>query len=196
MDLVDRSLLLAASNVLDTHAHMAQINKSAGNILEDATSYPIKEGQVGTAVQIAERGRTALSTRLGSYRTPLDTLAALNKGLTDRFRELSTALEDNPIRPFRDGMPGPATEDQVARCQTLAADWEHAAEEIRQVEGFENFLAQFLLPTYRERLWAGRLFSLTSATAPLLSSSRPPETLSPSPSPKQPLLLLRHWRKL
>ncbi|KAG9011962.1 hypothetical protein FRB94_007155 [Tulasnella sp. JGI-2019a] len=141
MNLFDRSLLLAASSIPDTHAHMLQTNSREKSITEDATSHAIEKNQLSTAVEVAERGRALLFTQLGNYRTPLQDLEILNKELAGRFRTLSAALERSSTLSPVDAIVGlNSVEDQVARHQKMAADWEHTIEEIRQFEGFQNFL--------------------------------------------------------
>ncbi|KAG8984333.1 hypothetical protein FRB93_006631 [Tulasnella sp. JGI-2019a] len=120
---------------------MARGNRSERNLTEDSTSYAIEKYQHSTAVQIAERGRALLFTQLGKYRTPLTDLEILDRGLADRFRTLSTALEDSSTLTFQDAATRPvAMGDHVARRQKMVADWNHIVEEIRRLEGFENFL--------------------------------------------------------
>ncbi|KAG8977998.1 hypothetical protein FRB93_011414, partial [Tulasnella sp. JGI-2019a] len=137
MDVLDRSLLLAASDIPDTHA---RIRKGKANVTEDATTYAIKKHRLSTAVEIAERGRGLLFTQLGNYRTPLNDLEVVNKGLADRFRALSTALDhfatSFPETTTRLTAPG----DEVARNQRMASDWDHTVKEIRQLDGFRDFL--------------------------------------------------------
>ncbi|KAG8994009.1 hypothetical protein FRB94_010207 [Tulasnella sp. JGI-2019a] len=141
MDLFDRSLLLAASSIPDTHIYMVQINRDAKTMTEDATSQAIEQHQLCTAVQIAERGRALLFVQLGNYRTPLNDLEAVNKGLADQFRMLSASLEESSTLSSRDavtrlGVAG----DQIARRQKMAANWDNTVEQIRRIEGFESFL--------------------------------------------------------
>ncbi|KAG9018338.1 hypothetical protein FRB93_000041 [Tulasnella sp. JGI-2019a] len=140
MNLLDRSLLLAASSIPDTHTYMVHIRKGGVRAVEDATAYAITKHRLSEAVEISERGRALLFTQLGNYRIPLKDLEDLNKGLADRFRALSTALHRTAT-----SIPDPMTTlpdsgDQVGRRQQMAADWDHTVKEIRQLDGFENFL--------------------------------------------------------
>ncbi|KAG8979313.1 hypothetical protein FRB93_010150 [Tulasnella sp. JGI-2019a] len=115
MNLLDRSLLIAASSIPDTHDHMVHIRKDRASLAEDATSHAIKTHRLSDAVEIAERGRALLFTQLGNYRTPLNKLEVVNKSLANRFRVLSTALAQSATS-LPDTMAGPLTsEDKVAR---------------------------------------------------------------------------------
>ncbi|KAG9031801.1 hypothetical protein FRB95_002293 [Tulasnella sp. JGI-2019a] len=141
MDLLDRSLLLSASSIPATHAQIAYTYKDGINVTEEATSHAVKKHRFSEAVEIAERGRALLFTQLGNYRTLLDDLEGLNKSLADRFRDLSAALE-NPATSSLDAMNAQfAVGDQVARRQRIASDWDHTVKEIRQLDGFKDFLS-------------------------------------------------------
>ncbi|KAG9014342.1 hypothetical protein FRB94_012748 [Tulasnella sp. JGI-2019a] len=141
MDLLDRSLLLSASSIHDTHSHIVQINREGTAVTKDATSHAIEKFRLHKAVEIAERGRALLFTQLGNYRRPLDDLEVLNKKLADRLRTLSTALEQSFTQSFQDVATGlSTTEDRIARSQKIAVEWNHTVEEIRQLKGFESFL--------------------------------------------------------
>ncbi|KAG8980116.1 hypothetical protein FRB93_009659 [Tulasnella sp. JGI-2019a] len=136
MDLLDRSLLLSASSIPDSHSHMVRIRRRGLNVTEDATSCAIKKHRLSEAVKIAERGRALLFTQLGSYRTPLDDLEVVNKGLADRLRALSTVLDHSAT-----SLPGiMAIGDEIARRQKVAADWNCTVKDIRQLDGFRDFL--------------------------------------------------------
>ncbi|KAG8884456.1 hypothetical protein FRB97_004230 [Tulasnella sp. 331] len=142
MDLLDRSILLSASSIPEAHARMTQggFRSQWRGITEDATSYAVKNHQLSTAVELSERGRALLFTHLGNYRTRLDDLEAASSNLTSRFRSLSLALEASTLSDgiSMEGIVG--AEDVVGRRQRLAADWDRTLMEIRQLEGFENFL--------------------------------------------------------
>ncbi|KAG9029929.1 hypothetical protein FRB95_004725 [Tulasnella sp. JGI-2019a] len=140
MDLLDRSLLLAASSIPDTHTHMVRIRRGMVGVTEDATSHAIKKHRLGEAIEVAERGRALLFTQLGNYRTPLNDLEVVNKGLADRFRALSTALDHSATSLLDTMVTLPTPGDQVARRQQIVADWDHTLTEIRQLDGFRDFL--------------------------------------------------------
>ncbi|KAG8984981.1 hypothetical protein FRB93_006136 [Tulasnella sp. JGI-2019a] len=140
MDLNDRSLLLSASSVPESHTHMANLHSNGVGLTEDATSYAIKTHRLGEAVEIAERGRALLFTQLGNYRTPLNDLEVVSEDLANQFRALSTALDHSTT-----SLPGrtstfPTSGDEVARRQQMAADWDRTLQEIRQLDGFGDFL--------------------------------------------------------
>ncbi|KAG8980115.1 hypothetical protein FRB93_009658 [Tulasnella sp. JGI-2019a] len=111
MDLLDRSLLLSASSIPDSHSHMVRIHRDMVNVTEDATSHAIKKHRLGGAVEIAERWRALLFTHMGNYRTLIKDLEVVDNGLADRFRALSTALNRSAT-----SLPGTTTiGDEVAR---------------------------------------------------------------------------------
>ncbi|KAG8864731.1 hypothetical protein FRB97_004862, partial [Tulasnella sp. 331] len=99
MDLFDRSLLLSASSIAESHARMARgpFKDRRRAITEDATSYEVKNHQLNTAVELSERGRALLFTQPGNYRTCLDNLEAASSSLASQFRTLSIALEASTL---------------------------------------------------------------------------------------------------
>ncbi|KAG8877106.1 hypothetical protein FRB97_003670 [Tulasnella sp. 331] len=104
---------------------------------EDATSYAIRKHKLATAV---ERGRALLFTLLENYRMPLDNLQAVNGELVDRFRALSASMEESSLSEGAARTGGANMQDQVGRRQRLAADCDQALQEIRQLDGFVNFV--------------------------------------------------------
>ncbi|KAG8872027.1 hypothetical protein FRB97_008108 [Tulasnella sp. 331] len=140
MDLLDRSLLLVASSAPDSLAQMSLgLNRSRRYITQNATSCAIEKNQLKTAIEFSERGRALLFSQLGSYRTSLDDLDVKDSRLAGKLRTLSAALEDSAF--FGGATVGQADEeDHAAKRQRIAAEWDRTLEEIRRLEGFENFL--------------------------------------------------------
>ncbi|KAG8990349.1 hypothetical protein FRB93_003257 [Tulasnella sp. JGI-2019a] len=183
MDLLDRSLLLSASSIPDSHSHMVRIRRDMANVTEDATSHAIKKHRLREAVEIAERGRALLFTQLGNYRTPLDDLEVVNNGLADRFRALSTALNHSAT-----SLQGTMTTgDEVARLQKMAADWDRTVREIRQLDDFGDFLGVPPFANLQEAAMGGPVILINisrdgsygliiTATQELLSVSLPEAT--------------------
>ncbi|KAG8859079.1 hypothetical protein FRB96_004649 [Tulasnella sp. 330] len=137
LDLLDRSLLLAASTLPDTHS---RLRGNRETVTEDATSDAIGKHELARAVEISERGRALLFTQLGNYRTPLYELQAVDNKLADRFRELSTSMEESSLSGGGGKIGGGAMTDHVGRRQRLAVEWDRTLQAIRELNGFENFL--------------------------------------------------------
>ncbi|KAG9001104.1 hypothetical protein FRB93_012484 [Tulasnella sp. JGI-2019a] len=99
MDLVDRSLLVAATSISYSHARVAHttFNNFGRNVAKDAVSHAIEKLGLGTAVQLEE--------------PPLCGLEVTNNELpvADRFRILNAALEDLTLSD-EDPATGPAPE--------------------------------------------------------------------------------------
>ncbi|KAG8844118.1 hypothetical protein FRB96_003281 [Tulasnella sp. 330] len=143
LDLLDRSVLLAASSVHDSHARMTHSGPEitrGQDMAADAASYAIEKGQLGMAVEQMERGRAVLFTQIGNYRTPLDELEVANQELAARFRALSAAVERSALSDGAEKVGERRFDDAVGRRQKQADDWDRTLSEIRQLEGFESFL--------------------------------------------------------
>ncbi|KAG8859053.1 hypothetical protein FRB96_004623 [Tulasnella sp. 330] len=82
-----------------------------------------------------------LFTLLEIYWLPIDDLQAVDRGLADLFWALSTSI-DEPVLSERAAQTRKvAIEDQVGRWQRLAAGWNRALQETRQLPGFKSFLS-------------------------------------------------------
>ncbi|EJC97708.1 TPR-like protein [Fomitiporia mediterranea MF3/22] len=123
----------------------------------DAASYAIEKDQLEQAVEILDQGRGLLWSQLRGLRSPLDQLAETNEGLAKRFRTVSRRLEDLAIshealvpvstinrgdRSHRlDGELGWRSFDELLKLKRqLSREQEDVINEIRRVQGFENFL--------------------------------------------------------
>ncbi|KAG8878347.1 hypothetical protein FRB97_002601 [Tulasnella sp. 331] len=140
LTLLDRSILLAR-NIHDRHSRLtSNMGVSGRDIAMDAASNAIATNQLCLAVEVLERGRCLMFSQLGSYRTPLDDLEAVNRRLADRFRKLSAVLEESALADVVEKKKQSAVVDAVSRYQKHVDDWDRTVGEIRKVKGFESFL--------------------------------------------------------
>ncbi|KAG8876821.1 hypothetical protein FRB98_007015 [Tulasnella sp. 332] len=125
LDLLDRLMLVAASN---------------RTIAVDAASYAIEKRDFQKAVELLERGRALLFTQLENYRKPLDGVEAVDKELAGRFRALSAVIADAALSTGDRQVGNRNSEDTVAKRQKQVDEWTQMLKEIRQLDGFEDFL--------------------------------------------------------
>ncbi|MFI9837772.1 CHAT domain-containing protein [Nonomuraea sp. NPDC051941] len=95
-------------------------------------------GDAAGAVSVLEQGRGLLLARALDQRIDLDALAAVRPDLARRFGALAEAL-DGLTDPRRLLSPGDASPSE--RRHEIAALWDKLIAEIRQVPGFDRFLA-------------------------------------------------------
>ncbi|KAG8905095.1 hypothetical protein FRB99_000696 [Tulasnella sp. 403] len=144
LDILD--MAIARSHSLESrHSHITTdtLFKYAKGIVSDAAACAIEEGQVGTAVELLERGRAIILTQIGRYRTPLDELRAVNAELAGRFEMLNRQLESSVVPSSSTTEPSelePSYEDKIARYGRLTTEWTHTVAEIRGIPGFSTFL--------------------------------------------------------
>ncbi|KAG8897214.1 hypothetical protein FRB99_008359, partial [Tulasnella sp. 403] len=123
---------------LTTHAVLLQ----ARNMVSGAVAFAIEQGAVETAIEFLERGRSILLAQLSLYRAAsgLETVAP---ELARRFYDLSWQAESATLTEAQASPDTETTlpfEDPISRSDRLRRQWEAAVDEIREVEGFENFL--------------------------------------------------------
>ncbi|KAG8892016.1 hypothetical protein FRB99_003167, partial [Tulasnella sp. 403] len=105
-----------------------------------AATYAIEMGNIETAVEFLERGRTVLFTQFGRYRTPLDRLWGVDAGLAGQFEDLSRLLESSSLAGSPQQLSDRPFDDHLSRYGRLATEWQEVIEKIRSVDGFANFL--------------------------------------------------------
>lgn len=122
------------SGVLDRYKSLAS----------DAASSAIAQGNPEIAITFLEQGRAILWSRMRGYRQPLETLKDVDGDLAGRFERLSVQLELHSTQGL-DKTKAPAgshnyAEEQQRQYRILSEKWDQAVEEIRALDGFEDFL--------------------------------------------------------
>jgi len=112
-----------------------------------AASAAFAQNEIERALEWLEQGRCLVWSQLNQLRTPVDDLRAHDARLAQRFLEVSTALESSGSRRGLGAMRTDApwsqktTLQDEARIHThLACEWNQLLEEIRDIQGFHNFL--------------------------------------------------------
>ncbi|KDR67675.1 hypothetical protein GALMADRAFT_257932 [Galerina marginata CBS 339.88] len=130
----------------------AKIPKS---LASDAASAAIDAGDLVVAVELLEQGRAVLWSKIEGYRHPLDQLRQVNSELADQVESLSRQLEQLALSTnsgLLDG-GGPVLsasfDAQFRKHRILSEDWEKAVEQVRQVDGFHDFLQAVPFSTLR-----------------------------------------------
>ncbi|EJD06920.1 TPR-like protein, partial [Fomitiporia mediterranea MF3/22] len=139
--LLQRALIV--SPTLHTQHDFLRGTGSYGQLTSDAVAYAVEEGRLEEAIEMLEQGRGLLWSQMRGFRTPLDRLAGTNRGLADRCRNVSQQLENlatSTTLPQSDSsMAGNGLSLKLKR--QLSIEQEELINEIRQVPGYESFLA-------------------------------------------------------
>ncbi|KAG8912122.1 hypothetical protein FRC02_006155 [Tulasnella sp. 418] len=106
----------------------------------DAAATAIECGEVETAVEFLEQGRTLLWSQMNRYRTPLDELQRAHPKLATDFTRLSQLLENSATSGITRELCKMTLEEETRRYRKIAEDWSTVVDQIRQMDGFENFL--------------------------------------------------------
>ncbi|KAG8910660.1 hypothetical protein FRC02_007070, partial [Tulasnella sp. 418] len=134
--LVDQYLLLRPS--VTSRYQLLQSLPHETALIAAATA--IGCGQVTTAVEFLEQGRTFLWSQMNRYRTPLDKLQRTHPELAREFTRLSQLLENSAVSKFLTDSPQLSAEAEARKYRNIAEDWSTVVDEIRQVKGFDAFL--------------------------------------------------------
>ncbi|KAG1771926.1 CHAT domain-containing protein [Suillus placidus] len=117
----------------------------------DAASCAIQRDNLRHAVELVEQGRGQQWSLASRLRTPLEDLQSANPNLAHKFSELSNCLDDaqgSTVSTDR------AAADRVAvEYRRITTQWEAAVAEIRNLQGFSQFL---LPPSYEDLQAAAR----------------------------------------
>ena len=122
--------------------HLADV----GGLVTDAAGWAIEAGDLENAVQLLEQGRSVLWSQSLQLRTNLTRLRLVNEDLASRLDEVRAAL-DRP-RALSGALKGEdlkADTDQeellASRHRELARQWDDLIRQVRNLKGFETFLA-------------------------------------------------------
>ncbi|KAJ7719833.1 CHAT domain-containing protein [Mycena metata] len=131
-------------------------------LASEAAASAIEDGRLDTAIELLEQGRTMLWSRMRGYRHPIDDLRAVNTSLADQFRTASAELEHTALALQQRFTVFPPTSinspSQVSNIQIdsrlrdhriLSENWTRILNDIREVDGFADFLRTPSLSTLR-----------------------------------------------
>jgi hypothetical protein len=110
------------------------------SLASDAASSAIEAGNLETAVELLEQGRTILWSRMRGYRHSLDKLRDVNRDLANEFDRVSREVEHHAISSDVDSAQPGFYDRQTRTHRLLSEKWDSVVGQIRQLDGFTNFL--------------------------------------------------------
>jgi CHAT domain-containing protein len=110
------------------------------SLASDAASSAIEAGDLETAVELLEQGRTILWSKIRGYRHSLDNLRDVNGDLANQFDRVSRELEHHAISSDVDSAQPGLYDRQTRKHRLLSEKWDAVVGQIRQLDGFTNFL--------------------------------------------------------
>ena len=124
------------------------LTRNSPSIAVDAASSSIGAGQLDVAIEMLEQGRALLWSRMKGYRQPVKELRAVNETLADEFETVSNQIEQLAISQSLSTSDaseiGPqfstAWDEIWSEQRRLSDRWDAIVRQIRQIEGFSDFL--------------------------------------------------------
>ncbi|KAI0083320.1 CHAT domain-containing protein [Irpex rosettiformis] len=118
-----------------------------GAVVNDGVTAAISAGEYGLALEWLETGRAVVWSQVLQLRTPLDDLRQLHPQLGDDLYHVSQVLQHAATSPYS-SLPSstesrktqPSLEDQAQSSHTYALEYEKLITQIRELDGFEDFL--------------------------------------------------------
>lgn len=129
-----------------TIPHRHQMLPKFGYVTSMAVAACIRNNNLALAVEYFEQRCAVIWGQVVQLRAPYDDLEKENPDLAQRLRDVSRALaaagafrEDDIVRPNR-LLVSPHHSSTSQQLTTLALEYEALLEDVRKIEGFENFL--------------------------------------------------------
>ncbi|PVF98188.1 TPR-like protein [Serendipita vermifera] len=124
-------------SIPDQHSLLAEV----GGAIRDAISAAIHFGELETAVEWAEQGRSIVWQHLLNLRTPLDELDRVHPDIAKRLHTVSRHLRvSSTVNPLSTGGNVQSGEQVASRHRLLSVEWDKIIGEIRLLPGFESFM--------------------------------------------------------
>ncbi|KAG2342318.1 TPR-like protein [Suillus weaverae] len=123
----------------------------ARSLPADAASCAIRCDNLRHAVELVERGRGQQWSLASRLRTPLEDLQSTNPNIAHKFSELSKCLAD--AQGSTVSTDGAAADRAAVEYRRITTQWEATVAEIRNLQGFSQFL---LPPSYEDLQAAAR----------------------------------------
>jgi hypothetical protein len=137
---------------LDLQSRQEALTSGSDGLARDAAACAIRSGQYDRAVELLEEGRAVFWSQALQLRTPMADLRDIAPELETNLRRLSLALEQGSLRDVSRNLSDThqkvtLIEKDASHFQRLNDEWLAALEEVRQLDGFRNFLRPSRLST-------------------------------------------------
>ncbi|KAF8512786.1 CHAT domain-containing protein [Gautieria morchelliformis] len=137
---------------LDLPSRHRALTSGSDGLARDAAACAIRMGQYERAVELLEEGRAVFWSQAMQLRTPMSDLRDVAPELEQRLRRISLTLEQGSLRDVSRDMSdcsqkAVSMEREASHFRRLNDEWLMVIEEVRQLEGFEDFLRPRRLST-------------------------------------------------
>ena len=121
-------------------------------LASDAAAAAVEAGQLGTAVEFLEQGRTILWSEMRNFRPPLEQLREVNTEYADQLQDLTAQLEhqatSSEVTSTLNESPVPL-EVKQKNYRVLSERFDELLRQIRELKGFTHFLDKISFQTLR-----------------------------------------------
>ncbi|KDR68260.1 hypothetical protein GALMADRAFT_78835 [Galerina marginata CBS 339.88] len=138
-----QALTKLAALRFDIKSRQKALLTDSDGLAREASRFAIQVGKMSKAIEFIEAGRAVFWSQFLSLRSPLDQLREVSPELADKLRSTATALELGSHRSTSDTTENRrkfVIDQETARLNRLNEEWSKAIEDVRQLNGFENFL--------------------------------------------------------
>lgn len=144
--------LLATPSVELQHKFLRSTSTIPKTLASDAAAAAVGAGQLATAVEFLEQGRSMLWSEMRNFRPPLEQLREVSPALADELRELTSQLEHQATSfeatSTLNESPVPL-ETRQKNHRVLSERVDDLLARIRKLEGFADFLRAVPFQTLR-----------------------------------------------
>ena len=129
---------------MDVQSRQEALNTGSDGLARNASICAIRNGDCDKAVEFLEAGRAIFWAQVLNLRTPLQALKSVAPNLEQKLRDISAALERgshrNKVVDAADVHAKVAIDQEGERLNRLNEDYLQTLEEVRKLDGFEDFL--------------------------------------------------------
>ncbi|KDR69604.1 hypothetical protein GALMADRAFT_1352198 [Galerina marginata CBS 339.88] len=128
----------------DVKSRQQALVTDSDGLARDASIFAIQAGKLDKAIEFLEAGRAVFWSQFLSLRSPLEQLREISPELADKLRETATGLEigshRNTLAEASENRQKLIIDQETARLNRLNEEWSKAIDDVRQLNGFEDFL--------------------------------------------------------
>ena len=175
IDLLPRLAMLG----MDLQARHQALTSGSDGLARDAAACAILSGQYYKAIELLEEGRAVFWSQALQLRSPMTDLHEVAPELEAKLRHISVTLEEALLRDTSRNMSDSQQkvmlmEKEASYCRNLNDEWLATLEEVRKLDGFQDFLGQSRFSTLQHAAANGPVVILNasnSACAALILTS-------------------------
>ncbi|KDR67399.1 hypothetical protein GALMADRAFT_147180 [Galerina marginata CBS 339.88] len=138
--------------------------ENSDGLARDASKFAIQIGKIDKAIEFLEEGRAVFWSQFLSLRSPFERLIDVAPELADKLRDTASALE---LGSHRDTQADSSAnrerlviDQETAQLNRINEEWSKTIEDVRKLDGFEDFLRPRSLSTLQRAATDGPVVML------------------------------------